>query len=594
MTAPSPAADSARPLRIELTAGGETVDTDRIVSIETWSSANRIPRARIAISDGQADGEPFPMSGRASLAPGSRIEIAAGYGSRSSTIHAGTVIRQSLHVAPDSTPQLVLDVADKLLAMTLRRSSALSLDSSDSDIIAALVGAAGGSVGRNDAASAPHEAFVQFEASDWDLMLMRAEAGGCLVLVEDGKAEIVAPESGEAALRIEYGEALVALDATIDAPSQIAAAAARSRSWSYAEQALKEAGGSASAPPLPGDLDSATLAGVFGLDPVRQQSGAAIDAEALGGWSSALLARAGLARVRGAVRFQGSALAKPGATVTLAGLGERFGGDAYLTGVRHVIRDGRWQTVASFGAAEPGPARSDTAPAAAGLAAPARGLHTGVVKAVAADPAGDFRVKIALPLVDEAQVLWARLGHPYASSGFGIAFHPEVGDEVAVAFMDEDPANPVIVASLYSRTRAPTYPANEENDKKAVVTRSKMEITFDDKDVVLEIRTPGKRIVRLDDKDKKVRISDPFGNSIEMTEAQVEIVSGKAMRLKSGTDLSIDCGASMSVKAAVGYALKAPKIEATADAQLAIASNGVGELKAAGPLTISGALVKIN
>lgn len=597
MSAPSPAANAAELLSVSISADGDAVDTDRILMIETWNLANRIPRARIVLSEGQADGERFPLSGAGDFAPGVKVEIAAGYGGETEIIHSGTVIRQSLRIVPDATPQLIVETADPLLAMTLSRSSALSLAKSDKDLVAALVRASGGRVGKNEAKASPHEAFIQFHASDWDLLLLRAEASGCLVYVEDGKADIVQPVGGEAVLMLEYGDAVIALDLTIDAPSQIAAAAAKSRSWSYAEQTLKEAGGSAAEVTLPGDLDSAALAGVFGIDPVRQRSGAAIDAERLADWSSALLLRAGLARVQGTVRFQGSAAAKPGKTVTLAGMSDRFDGDAYVTGVRHLIRDGRWHSTAVIGLSEGGfPGRHGelAAPAAGGLAPPARGLHSATVTAVATDPNGDFRVKVALPLVDEAQGLWARLGHPYASSGFGIAFHPEVGDEVAVGFMDEDPASPVVLASLYSRTRAPTYPANEADDKKAIVTRSKMEITFDDKDVVLEVRTPAGRYARLDDKAKTLTVADPFGNKLEMSQARVELVSDKEMVLKSGTDLKIQCGASMTVDVTAKYSLDAKQIAATAAAQLSIASNGVGELKAAAPLTISGALVKIN
>lgn len=113
------------------------------------------------------------------------------------------------------------------------------------------------------------------------------------------------------------------------------------------------------------------------------------------------------------------------------------------SGVHHRIADGRWRTTAAFGlspewyAAE---ARNVAAPGASGQLPPIRGLQTGVVKKVAGDPAGEHRVLVSLPLLqDTAKGVWARLGTLYASSKTGAVFFPEVGDEVGVAFMNEDP-----------------------------------------------------------------------------------------------------------------------------------------------------------
>jgi Rhs element Vgr protein len=597
VTAPSPALNASKPLALILTSDGETVDSDRILSIDIWNEANRIPRARLVLKDGQAEAERFPLSRSDRFEPGKRIEIMAGYGSESEIVHSGVVIRHSLKIVPDATPQLIVETADPLLKMTLSRNSALSAQTTDKALISALVAAGGGTVGANEAKASEHEALIQFHSSDWDLMLLRAEASGCLVYVDDAKVDVVAPKLKAPVLALEYGDDIIAFDATVDAPSQIAAGAAKSRSWSHAEQALKEAGGSAPSLEGPGNFSSATLAKSFSVATAMQQSGAAIDDARLGEWSTAALLRAALARVQGTAKFQGSPLVRPGTTVTLSGMGERFDGDAYVTGVRHHLQESRWLTTATFGLGGDGFASRNAdvgAAPAAGLAPPARGLHTGTVTQVAVDPQGDFRIKVSLPLVDAGSSLWARLGHGYASSGFGSNFHPEIGDEVVLGFMDEDPSSPVVLASLYSRTRAPAYAADEQNNKKAIVTRSMMEITFDDTDVVLELKTPGGRLVRLDDKAKTVTITDPFANKIVMSEASVEIVSAKEMRLTSGTDMKVDCGGSLKVEAKVDYALDAQQITATAAAKLALVSKAVGELKAAAPLTIAGAIVKIN
>ena len=523
MGAASPPIEMGDRIAIKIAVDGTEYDTHGVVSIETWSAANRIPRARIAILDGQGDTGGFPLRESRTFAPGATVEISAGYGSELSVIHKGTIVRHSIRVVPGAAAQLIVETADPLLAMTLARKSAISPNASDAEIIAALVSAHGGRMARNDADTARHESFVQYRTTDWDLMLLRAEAGGCIVLVDDAQVSVVAPDAGgEPILDIAYGESLIAFDASVDAA-----------------------------------------------------------AEHL---------------VRGRVRFQGSALARPATVLELTGLGDRFDGKAFVRGVHHAVRNGEWLTTAQLGM--PGEALANpgqmSAPPAAGRAPPMRGLHTGQVKKVAVDPEGEFRVQVTLPATGSQEGVWARLGSFYASNAFGAGFFPEVGDEVILAFIDEDPSSPVILSSVYSSTRPPAYPPDEQNDRKAIVTRSKMEISFDDRDVILEVKTPGGRRLRLDDKAKEVLVEDPFGNSLSMTQAKVAIVSGAALELTSKTNMTIDCGAQLSVTAKAAYSLKAPTIEAAAAANLSLVSSGLGELKTSAVLTINGALVKIN
>lgn len=598
MSAASPSLHTGEPVRIEISSDGRDVDIEALVSVETWSEANRIPRARLVLTDAQRDSKDFPISESETFVPGAKISIAAGYGSERTVIHSGIVIRHSLRLAPGGSPELEIETADPLLKMTLVRSSAVALQKSDKDLIAALVRASGGSMGTNAAAATPAEAIVQYHSSDWDLMLLRAEASGCVVLVEDSGVDIVSPaESASPVLLLEYGDSIVSFDATIDASAPFAGGAVKSGSWSYSKQKFVEGAAGRVEVVTPGNLDAAALAGVFGLSLVRQQSGAYIPDAQLADWSTGRLMRSKLAAVQGTVQFQGSALVGPGKFVTLQGLGARFDGDAFVSAVTHRIRDGRWQTVATLGMGAETFAKqsSDVAAApASGLAPPIRGLHIGQVKQVAQDPSGDHRVLVTLPLAESTNGIWARLGQFYASKAFGAVFFPEIGDEVVLGFMDEDPANPVILGSLYSSTRAPAYPPNDANDRKAIVTRSKMEITFDDKDVIFEITTPKGRKLKLDDKAGEVKVTDPFGNSILMDQAKVDIVSGKAMNLSSKTDMTIAAGTNLTVSAKSKYDLSALQVSETAKASLSIASSGTGELKVSGPLTISGALVKIN
>ncbi|MCD2324180.1 phage baseplate assembly protein V [Sphingomonas sp. IC-56] len=601
MSALSPALKTGLQLKLELSANGKVIHTDHIASVETWCEANRIPRARIVLYDGAPDSLKFPFSEGDSFVPGAKLTVSAGYGEEAEIIHQGVVVRQGLRIQPHASAQLVVETVDPLLKMTLARHSAVTEQATDKAVIEALVTANGGTIGKNAAGTLESEAMVQAYASDWDLMLMRAEASGCIVVLDNGSVDILSPNQASApvlALAYGAGNDIISFDGRIDAEAQLGQSVVTSRAWSYADQAVSEGSAQAASLPVPGNLDAAELAAVMDVPAYAQQTAALRARDALAAWSSAAMMRARLAHFTGTVKFQGSAKVKPGSVVTLDGLGERMSGDAYVTGVRHVIRGGDWHSIADLGMTpDRFSRRGDDAAGtrgAAGLAPPLKGLHIGKVVQVAEDPTGDFRVQVTLPLTDALNQVWARLGQPYASQGFGWSFLPEADDEVVLAFLNEDPASAVILGSLYSGGRAPTHAPENPNDVKALVTRSKMEVNFNDKDVVLKISTPGGRFVELDDKTGTLIIADPNDNKLVMKSDTVDLLSAANLTIKSGANMTLDCGANLAIKAAATCDMEAVQLNATASAQLALASNGLASLKAAAVLEVNGALVKIN
>jgi len=71
---------------------------------------------------------------------------------------------------------------------------------------------------------------VQYYCSDWDFLLSRAEANGYLVVVEDGKVTVKAPDVSSAAeLKVTYGEDLYEFQGDLDAMTQLAAV--KGTSW---------------------------------------------------------------------------------------------------------------------------------------------------------------------------------------------------------------------------------------------------------------------------------------------------------------------------------------------------------------------------
>jgi uncharacterized protein involved in type VI secretion and phage assembly len=264
--------------------------------------------------------------------------------------------------------------------------------------------------------------------------------------------------------------------------------------------------------------------------------------------------------------------------------------------VRHDVRDGNWTTTADFGLAADwfSQQESSAATAASGHLPPVKGLQTGVVQQIDEDPGGEFRVLVTLPLLKDASGVWARLSSSYASSGVGSVFYPEVGDEVVVAFMNEDPRFPVILGSLYSSKLAPPKPPDKDNKIKGVVTRSKMELTFDETDKVIVLKTPGNHVITISDTAKAITIVDSQNNSVTLNDSGVSIESKSNMTLKATGNIAIEATGNLSMKATSNATLEGLQIDLKAQTAVSAQGNASAELKSSGMVTVQGSLVKIN
>lgn len=585
-------------LFVAITGGGQALpETVTILSIEVTRAVNRIPSARIVLHD-DSDTEVasrFAVSDGKQLAPGARVTIDVGFGARRDRIFDGIVIRHGVRIGSFGQGRLVVECRDKAVAMTIGRKCANYIDQKDSDIIAKLAEACGATHAVTQT-KVVHKELVQYDVSDWDFLLARAEANGLVVLADAGKLTVAAPDTGTAAaLCVSYGEDLIEFEGDLDARNQLAAVTAVA--WDPATQELIEQRAAPARLNPHGDLDGATLADVIKLPAWRMHTPLPLDANGLQAWSAARQLKAGLARVRGRLRFLGSALAQPGTLIDVAGTGQRFAGSAWLSSVTHLISDGDWTTDAEFGLAPETLAERQAlaAPLAAGLTAGVTGLQIGVVMKLNEDPAQQHKVQVSLPVTQaETAGVWARLASGYGSDGVGSFFIPEVGDEVLLGFLDSDPSHPVILGSLYSSKHKPPYPLTAENNTKALVTRSKLTIEFDEEKKVITIVTPGRNSITLSDDAKSITLQDQTGNKVTLSPDGVAIDSPKDIVLTAQGKITLEATGDIAVTSQADLKQNAMNIAATATAGFTAKGSSSAELSASGQTTVKGATVMIN
>jgi len=589
--------DSDNRVAFEILIDGRSLRDDCVVhGVEVVREVNRIPQATVTIIDGGPSTGRFQLSARDEFVPGREVEIKAGYRGQKQRIFSGIVIRHGVKVRGSGSSFMVLTCADRAIRMTVGRSTRQFVRKTDAEAIAQLVHDYG-LTPEVEATPTRHELAMKHDASDWDYVLARAEANGRIVVVADGTLSVSAPRPGSApAVAVRFGDAVVALDAELDAAHQVPEVIGRA--WDPSGQAIVTGRSREPQSNRQGNLAGRDLGEALGLAALQTRSIAPVAAGDLASWADAALARARLARIRGKVSFPGHAAPLPGGLVELSGLGPRFEGAAFVAGVTHLLEAGQWTTTVRFGLEPTRPVDElfgIEQVAAAGLRPGVRGLQIAKVKQVHGDPAGQHRVKVVLPLVDKGEDgVWVRVASPYAGTGIGIAFHPEIGDEVVLGFLDDDPVAPVLLGSLNSSARARPLAGEEGNRLKTIVTRSRLKLTFDEDDKAIRIETPGGHSLEMKDAGETVTLVDSTGNRLHMGSAGITLETPADLVVKAGGSISLSAAASIDVKADADLAIKAMNAAISADASLTAKGASSAEFSAGGQTTVKGAVVLIN
>jgi Rhs element Vgr protein len=544
-------------------ASGEAVPREHhLVSATVVKSVNRIASARLVYVDGAASAGDFPLSNAPTFLPGTEVEVSAGAGDDPATLFVGVVVKQSLKVRDHTAPQLVIECRHKAVRLTVGRRSAYYFDQTDGDVIESLLGDAGldADVART---TVTHAQQVQYACTDWDYLLARAEANGLVVLTNGAGVAVKAPALGAAATTLQFGATVLEMDAELDARDQYAAV--QSATWDAAQQSVVTRDATDPGLAGPGNVASADLADVVGL-PHLPLATAAIGEDEAQAWADAAWLKSRLAKATGRLKCEGIGTIDPGDAVTLAGLGDRFNGDVVVTGVRHdfdLVQG--WKTHVQFGGTAPWFAdeRRVSAPAAGALLPAVGGLQIGVVVGNE-DPGGEHRVRVRMPLVSPgADGTWARVAAPDAGDDRGFFFRPEIGDEVVLGFLDDDPRQAVVLGMLHSSAKPAPLAGSDDNHEKGYQSRAKMKLYLNDEKKVIKLETPAGNTITLSEDEKAVTIADQNGNSIAMTTDGITIESAKALTLKAGTEVKLESGTAFSAKGGTEL-----KLEGTSGAEL--------------------------
>jgi len=527
-----------------------------VYAITVGKQFNRITTAKIVLLDGNAASREFALSKEDIFVPGNEIEIQLGYHSKTETVFKGIITKHSLKAKFNSS-FLYVEAKDKAVALSLSRQHHYFFDMKDSEVIEQISSDAGLATDI-ETTNVKYKEMVQYNCSNWDFIVSRAEMNAMLVLCDDGKIVAKKPSmNGASVLTATYGNNIFEFETGMDARRQYKSI--KSHSWNYSDQKIQDSDDGSFSFPDTGNISADDLAAVFNNEEYAVKHAAFITDDELKQWADSYAMRSMLSKISGKVKVQGLAVVKPGSIITLGGMNERFNGKVFVTGVQHVFSQTNYITEIQFGWDHEWFYKTDdiVEKPAAGLVPGINGLHTGIVTKLEKDPDNEFRIKVKIPLIsNDEDGIWCRIALLDAGNDRSSFFMPEINDEVVLGFANDDPRHGIILGMLHSQSMPAPVTVTDQNNEKGFYTRSKMKLVFDDDKKSITIITPKNKSIVISDNDGSIILSDELNNKITMDSNGISIESQKDIKLKATGNITAEATQDMDLKATVGLKAK--------------------------------------
>lgn len=586
--------DVAAPPSLVIKVGGKKLPNDVAVMELTVMREFGLPgRAAFTLINQEAypDMDDWEVTSSATYAPGKAIEIELGTMGKTKSVFKGVIAKSRLRIGSAGT-EVVLECAEKARKLLTGRRTLTFEDKKDSEAIAAVISQAG--LSKSVATtSIKHPRLIQYRETDWAFIRQRAAANGQVVFTAvDGKVTTQTPGKGGSGPTFSAGIDILRLDLEIDASGQLPKVS--TTGWDIKKKDTEEAAAK--------EPDALSALGV-----PEKKLPAALDAQAITMLSTRPLEKAELkqtaqaaldgnryAGVHGFVVVDGTTEADLNALITLKGCGKTYSGKVLVSRLRHTVSGGTWVTELGLGLPPDwrAPVGGEVAGAVLGGEG-AKGLVNGTVVKIHEDPDKLSRIQVDLPSLDTK--LWARMATTYATNGQGSFLLPEVGDEVIVGFVEQDPRFPIILGSLPGPKSPSAYEADKDNSIKAITTKAGLVLEMNDKDKIFTLLTPGKNQVVLSDKDKSLTLKDQNRNTITMDQNGITLKSGKDLKIDAAGKIDVAAKLAIKLSSAGGdVALSGNNVNGDGKIGVKMKGGATAEISAGGQTVVKGAIVQIN
>ncbi len=255
--------------------------------------------------------------------------------------------------------------------------------------------------------------------------------------------------------------------------------------------------------------------------------------------------------------MEGDPAVKAGGKLRLEGFGPRFDGEHQLTSVTHVYGHGDFRTRFSISGRNPRTLTDVMRPKAE------REWTAGLVIGLVTnnqDPDALGRLRVKLPaLGDDIESAWARIALPGAGPDAGMAFLPQVNDEVVIGFEHGDTRRPVVLGSLHNTVDKPHARMAGDSDGGSLVLYGR-------KDAEINLR---KQLVIAAAEHMTITVeSGQDGPGDMKLEAQdkIEVKAGSTVKFESTGEMTVKSTAGITLEATGPLKLKGATVDIEASA----------------------------
>ena len=572
----------------------------KIHKILTFKEINKISRAKIQFFGGNANQNSFEESEKSIFNPGNQIEIKLGYDQKNSTVFKGIIDKHSIvlkngYQKQKSNSILVIECVDKSILLTNKYTSEVYQNKSDSQIIKSILQKINGLSFSVESTEIVNTLFPKYNIDDWNFIVKRAKRNGFVVINSDNNLIIKKPEldKGNSLLDISNSGATISFEAKLDSSQQY-----NEVKLSSYDQFSNKKFSKTSSNPIEivenNKVSGKILSALTSPKKIEIDLPQEIESNELKTLADSMITDSRVKRITGTAKFKGVPFIEVDSTVNFLGFGNNFDGNVYVTGVNQELEDGYFLTEISFGLKEDFFSESNFINKN-NLVGNISGLHIGKVTEIDNDPKNQFRIKVMIPaLSDNNDGVWAKLSTIYTTNNGGALFIPEIGSQVILSFVADDPRHPVILGTLYNNNQKPNKKISKENNFKSIITKNNLKLEFDDRDKKITISSPKGNSIILNEKNNEITIIDQNKNSIKTSSNGIEIFSRKDINIKSGGSIDISSSNKLNLKSNSNLNLSGSNINNSARIKFSANGSANSEIKSSGVTTVKGSIVQIN
>lgn len=584
-------------LKCVVKIGGTDITTVAPIDyVETFTGVNKIPYAIIKVRDWlESDPKKSLLIDNSYFKIGENVVIELGEDKSTKPVFNGIVAKQGLKMnAENGSCYIEIVAKDKAVCLTIADHILSFKEKTDNEILKSVISAQGLSA-EVSGLDLKHESFTQYNMTDWDLINIRAEAYGKIVLVKNGKVSVLEPKNSGGSPTVTFGENIIKMDLEVNADYQIEDVTGKI--WDVKSQKVKDVKATS-----PGEKSFGSVGFADATKATKKQkpdfflSGINTEEE-VKNVISGNLSLSRFAKIQGYISVEGDNSIEPNTCIKINKGAAVFQGNAYVSGVKHILDENGWNTKIYIGLSGKRYTKKNVnifSPDNHGISSAFSGLTIGTVAKIDGDPEKESRIFVNIPTIHEKGAgVWCRVASFYASNKFGCMFFPEIDDEVVVGFLDSDPRYPIVVGSLFSSKNVTPEKIAAENDIKMIKTKNEMVLKFEEKDKIITILTPGKRSIIISDKDKSIDIIND--------QDKLSMADGK-FTIKCSKDISLE-GANITLKANQNIELKASggdikgsgnNVKMKGNMTASLEGSASATLKSSGNTVVKGTLVNIN